>query len=141
MTTLTCALSLGGCQTAAQAPPSNVASTGEQKVVVRPGDTVVSAIGTPFYLVFKGVVCVASVAIAAPVAAVAALTESRFAPEIRRDLGDGVSKNCGPPYVLTPSQVASTRPEYRSTPEAEQPPLAGPDHPTPAPDGPKRLFP
>jgi hypothetical protein len=100
-------------------------------------------VGTPFYLLFKGVVCVASVAVAAPVAAVAALSESYYAPIARRELGDGVGKNCGPPYVLSPARVASTEPapEYRPKPMPEQPPAAGLEQPAPLPGGPKSLFP
>jgi hypothetical protein len=64
--------------------------------VVHPGDTAVSVVGTPFHLVFKSVACGASVAIAAPVAGNAALRESRYAPEVRRELGDGANQNCGP---------------------------------------------
>lgn len=63
---------------------------------MHPGDAALSAVGTPFYLVFKSVFCVAIAAIAAPVAGIAALSESRFASEARRDLGDGVDQNCGP---------------------------------------------
>ena len=99
---LGCAIPIGGCQTPAAEPtdPGN-------HTVVHPGDAAISVVGTPFYLVFKSVVCVASVAIAAPVAGLAALSESPIAPETRRDLGDGVSQNCGPPYVLSPYRVVS----------------------------------
>jgi hypothetical protein len=102
---LGCAMTIGGCQTSAPEPsdPGN-------HTVVHPGDAAASVVGTPLYLVFKSVACVASVAIAAPVAGVAALSESRLAPEVRRELGDGVSQNCGPPYVLSPYRVVSIAP-------------------------------
>lgn len=102
---LGCAMAIGGCQTPAPEPtaPGN-------HTVVHPGDAAVSVVGTPFYLVFKSVACVASVAITAPVAGVAALSESRLAPEVRRGLGDGVNQNCGPPYVLSPYRVVSVAP-------------------------------
>jgi hypothetical protein len=50
---------------------------------------------------FKSVVCVASVAIAAPIAGLLALD-----PDPRDDgietLGDGIENNCGPPWVISP---------------------------------------
>lgn len=140
---LACALSLVGCQTATQTAPERVASAAKQERAVHPGDAVVSVVGTPFYLIFKGVVCVASVAIAAPVAAVAALSESHYAPIARRELGDGVGKNCGFPYVLSPSRIAATERalEYQPTAKPEQPPAAGLEQTAPTPRGPTPLFP
>src|SRR5918996_729704 len=121
-------LALCGCQTA----PRDEMSTRES-ATVHPGDAVVSAVATPFYLVFKSVVCVASVAIAAPVAGIAALSESRFALEARRDLGDGVNQNCGPPYVLSPYRTvpAASAPEVSKGREAlqESPLAAAPEPP------------
>jgi hypothetical protein len=98
---LGCAIAIGGCQTPAPAPTDPDS---------HPGDVAVSVVGTPFYLVFKSVACVASVAIAAPMAGLAALSESPFAPEVRRGLGDGVNQNCGPPYALSPYRVVSVPP-------------------------------
>jgi hypothetical protein len=125
------ALALGGCQTAQTAPPDAVGAEGR---AVHPGDAVVSAVGTPFYLVFKGVVCVASVAIAAPVAGLVALSDSRYAPEVQESLGDGVSQNCGPPYVLRPYRTVSVEPApgprpMPPAPELERPPVPGPAKP------------
>jgi hypothetical protein len=135
MVALVCALSLGGCQT------RSAADTGDQEVVVHPGDSIVSAVGTPFYLAFKGVVCLASAVVAGPAAAVLAASEDRLAPEALRDLGDGMRQNCGPPYALSPYRVASAKPslEYRREPTPESPPAAGPG--PAAPKGPKALFP
>jgi DNA-binding XRE family transcriptional regulator len=148
---LGCALVIGGCQ--ASPPPASTEPI-THKTVAHPGDAAVSAVGTPFYLVFKSVFCVASVAIAAPVAGIAALSEGRFASEVRRDLGDGVSQNCGPPYVLSPSRTvsANTGPEISAGPEASlrPPPSAAPEppavstpekHPAPPTGGPVQLVP
>jgi hypothetical protein len=126
------ALALCGCQTA----PRDEMSTRES-ATVHPGDAVVSAVGTPFYVVFKGVVCVASVALAAPVAGFAALSDSRLVPEVQTTLGDGVSQNCGPPWVLQPARrVAVAEPsDLLPTPPAPEQPWI------PAPAEPKPLFP
>jgi hypothetical protein len=75
---LGCAIAIGGCQTPAPEPTDPDSHT-----VVHPGDAAVSVVGTPFYLVFKSVACVASVAISAPLAGLAALSESPFAPEVK----------------------------------------------------------
>jgi hypothetical protein len=135
MVTLVCALGLAGCQT------SSPAETGGQKEVMHPGDALVSAVGTPFYFVFKGAVCLASAVIAVPAAAIVASSESPLAPEARRDLGDGMKQNCGPPYVLSPYRVVSTEPapEHLPKPKPEQPPAAGPE--VAIPGGPRPLFP
>ncbi len=66
------------------------------------GRWAVAVIGTPFYLAFKTVVCGASLAIAAPTAAVVALSDTPYGMGVDT-LGDGVAANCGPPYVLSPS--------------------------------------
>jgi hypothetical protein len=97
---------LVGCETS----PTYSSSRKEQMTVLHPGDAVVSALGTPFYLAFKSVTCVVSAAIAAPLAGIAALSESHFAPEIRRGLGDGINENCGPPYVLSPYRAVPVEP-------------------------------
>jgi hypothetical protein len=126
---LGCAIVAGGCQ---MSPPPEPTGRGNHTAVVHPGDAAVSVVGTPFYLVFKSVVCVASVAIAAPVAGIAALSESRFALEARRELGDGVNQNCGPPYVLSPYRTvpASSVPEVSKAPEAlQEPPVAAAPEP------------
>lgn len=128
---LGCAIALGGCQTPAPEPidPDN-------HTVAHPGDAAVSVVGTPFYFVFKSVACVASVAIAAPMAGLAALSESPSAPEVRRGLGDGVNQNCGPPYVLSPYRVVSVAPppdrsKLSSPGQPTRPPTSVPDVPAP----------
>jgi hypothetical protein len=95
-----------GCETA----PTYSSSPGEHVTVVHPGDAAVSVVGTPFYLAFKGVACAVSAVIAAPVAGMAALNESHSDPKIREGLGDGLSRNCGPPYILSPYRVVSVEP-------------------------------
>lgn len=84
-------LSLTGCASAETEPSGGGTS---------PGDTFISIVGTPFLIAFKIPVCIASVAIAAPLAGAAALTPG--SGETRRTLGAGLAENCGPPYVLTP---------------------------------------
>jgi hypothetical protein len=151
LSALGCALVVGGCQ--ASPPPAPTEPT-THKTVIHPGDAALSVVGTPIYLVFKSVFCVASVAIAAPVAGIAALSESRFAPAARRDLGDGVSQNCGPPYVLSPYRTGSVNagPEGSAGPKAsptppsaaapEPPAVSTPEeHPAPPTGGPVKLLP
>lgn len=99
-------VALGSCQTA----PTYSGNSSEYVSVVHPGDAAVSVVGTPFYLAFKGVTCAVSAVIAAPVAGISAVSESRFAPKIREDLGDGLRQNCGPPYALSPYRVVSVEP-------------------------------
>jgi hypothetical protein len=135
-------VALGGCETA----PTYSSSPSEQMTVVHPGDAVASVLGTPFYLAFKGVTCAVSAAIAVPVAGIAALSESYFAPAIQRGLGDGINQNCGPPYVLSPYRVVSVEPkaDVPETPAPEQP-TGVPDVPapprSPAPGTPKMSMP
>jgi hypothetical protein len=73
-----------------------------------PGERVsyVSAVGTPFYVVFKIPACAATLAVAGPAAALqglAAPTQNGLQPDIRPTLDAGIADNCGPPYVLPPS--------------------------------------
>jgi hypothetical protein len=122
-----------GCETA----PTYSSSPGEHVTVVHPGDAAVSVVGTPFYLAFKGVACAVSAVIAAPVAGMAALNESHSDPKIREGLGDGLSRNCGPPYILSPYRVVSVEPTPNvpkmSAPRQSLEPAAGiPEMPTPA---------
>jgi len=65
------------------------------------GQWAVAIIGTPVYLAMKTVVCGASLVVAAPTAAVIALSDSPHAMGVDK-LGDGLAANCGPPYVLSP---------------------------------------
>lgn len=65
------------------------------------GEVAVAVIGTPFFWVFKGTVCAASLVVAAPASALIAVTGDPYGEGLEI-LGDGVATNCGPPYVLTP---------------------------------------
>lgn len=87
----TALLALAGCASSSPAPREDVAD----------------AVGTPFYIALKIPVCVATVAMAAPWAAVAGLSEPPpYAAENdpRPALDHGIRYNCGPPYVLTPRE-------------------------------------
>jgi hypothetical protein len=75
-----------------------------QRPATNAGEVAVSVVGTPFLLAFKAVVCAGSLVIAAPTAAVIALADGP-ASEGVEVLGDGVARNCGPPYILTPHGV------------------------------------
>lgn len=68
-------------------------------------EQVADVVGTPFYIAFKIPVCVATVALAAPWAGVAGLSDPPpYAADNdpRPALDHGIRRNCGPPYVLTP---------------------------------------
>jgi uncharacterized protein YceK len=67
------------------------------------GNWAVSIVGTPFLLVFRGVVCAGSLVVAAPTSAMLALANS---PEGLEILSDGIAQNCGGPYVLAPGDVS-----------------------------------
>jgi hypothetical protein len=82
-------LGLSGC---AAAPPDQQAST-------------VSAVGTPFLIGLKVPVCVATVLVAGPAAALqqlAAPNQDGLQPDIRPALDAGIDENCGPPDMVTP---------------------------------------
>lgn len=67
--------------------------------------TFVSVVGTPFLLAFKIPICAATVALAAPGAALSALAKpspNTAQPPLRPTLDEGVDDNCGPPYFLQP---------------------------------------
>ena len=110
-------LILGGCTAYHEkSPPSHPASLysdragygTDQAIDARgahgphAGQWAVAIIGTPVYLAFKTVICGASLVVAAPTAAVIAISDSPYAMGVDK-LGDGVATNCGPPYVLSPS--------------------------------------
>ncbi|HYM03024.1 MAG TPA: hypothetical protein VET85_08765 [Stellaceae bacterium] len=76
-------------------------------------DNAAIAVGTPFYLAAKIPVCVATVAIAAPIIGIGQLAKPTydrsmhtFQPstddDLRRTMRDGITDNCGPPYAVTP---------------------------------------
>jgi hypothetical protein len=129
-------VALAGCQTA----PTYSGNQSDDVTVVHPGNAAVSVVGTPFYLAFKGVTCAMSVLIAAPVAGISAVSESRSAPKIRENLGDGLRQNCGPPYALSPFRVVSVEPVPAAprTPALGQPPETPPGV-TDVPEPPRSL--
>lgn len=129
-------VALVGCQTA----PSPSGNANEHRTVLHAGDTVVSVIGTPFYLVFKGLACGASALVAAPVTGLAALSDSRFAPAIQDDLADGLARNCGPPYVLSPYRVVAAEPTL-DVPPGPAPPPEPPSNIPEAPAPPQSIEP
>jgi hypothetical protein len=96
-------LILAGCATR-PAGPTTVSTYGgsdvepaEEVSVTR---AVLNGVATPFYWVFKAVVCATTAVIAIPGAAVLALTEPTFEQRQREELDEGVARNCGPPYVI-----------------------------------------
>jgi hypothetical protein len=89
---------------AAAGPPPHAAPTPRHAVSSRPSDWALAIVGTPFVLGFRAVVCTASVVVAAPTAALFAVTED---PHGGFDyLRDGLAQNCGPPYVVPVPVVA-----------------------------------
>ena len=87
------ALFLAGC--ADSPPPAQPVSQ------VNPS----SVVGTPFLIALKVPVCIATVAIAGPAAALqqmAAPNQDRLQPDIRPALDAGIDQNCGPPYYVLP---------------------------------------
>ena len=107
------ACGLAGCASPPPEPPPDVAPRALEPQAAEPfareawaepgaGEWAVAAVGTPFFLVFKTVACVGSVAIAAPTSALIALGGHQAREEGLDVLGSGVSQNCGPPYVLSP---------------------------------------
>jgi len=113
-------VALGGCEAA----PTYSDNRSDLVTVVHPSNAAVSVVGTPFYLAFKGVTCAVSALIAAPVAGISAVSESRSVPKIQEGLGEGLRQNCGPPYALGPYRVVSVEPAPAAprTPELGQPP-------------------
>ena len=84
-------LMLAGCAEPPPSPPPQVSA--------------VSVVGTPFLIAFKVPVCVATLAIAGPAAALqqlAAPNQDGLQPDIRPALDAGIGENCGPPYAVLP---------------------------------------
>lgn len=80
--------------------PDRYAWTPEQRIAEETGSDIVNVVGTPFFALFKGVGCVASVLIATPVAVGLGLGDRDDRALIRADLDKGVGANCGGSYVL-----------------------------------------
>jgi hypothetical protein len=68
------------------------------------GGQVLAAIGTPFLIVAKVPVCVLTLVVAGPAAAVNELSEddNSLGQEVNQSLADGIDRNCGPPYAISP---------------------------------------
>ena len=96
-----CAAALAACAPRTEADNSNAVQTGPS--TPNAGSTLLSIIGTPFYLAFKIPVCAVTLAVSAPTAGASELTgDFADGQDLRRDLGEGVADNCGPPYAVTP---------------------------------------
>ena len=67
------------------------------------GQAIVSALGTPFYALFKATSCVVSTAIVVPSSAALELTDRARRPYEREALHAGLGHNCFGSYVLQPS--------------------------------------
>ncbi|MGH7319198.1 MAG: hypothetical protein ACRELA_06180 [Candidatus Rokuibacteriota bacterium] len=95
------ALGLAGCAARSARPVESYGTHAEPSPAERSAaGTILSVIGTPFFLAFKAAVCAATVVIAAPTAAILGLTDRAYEARQRQDLDEGFAKNCGPPYVL-----------------------------------------
>jgi len=79
-------LLLAGC-----ASDGGTASSGQG------GVSPVGVVGTPFLVLLKIPVCIATAVLGAPVAAAAAIAHH---PEAERGISDGIANNCGPPYTI-----------------------------------------
>jgi len=85
---------LGACSS----PPTPAAQANAAQPSA--SSVVLSVLGTPFLIAAKIPICVATVAVAAPVSGLSETVESGAIA--RRVMADGVQSNCGPPYLLTP---------------------------------------
>lgn len=66
----------------------------------RPDGGALATLGTPVYAVFKGVACVATVALAAPIAGAVALADRPDRAARTTELERGVAANCGGRWTL-----------------------------------------
>lgn len=80
--------------------PERYAWTPQERIAEDTGSDVLNVVGTPFYALFKGVGCVASVVIATPVAVGLSLGQREDRALIRSDLDRSVGTNCGGSYAL-----------------------------------------
>jgi hypothetical protein len=69
-----------------------------------PGEVFAGIVGTPFLIALKIPVCAATIAIAGPVGGMSSISNPADGEgqELRRNLGDGLVSNCGPPYIVGP---------------------------------------
>jgi hypothetical protein len=95
-------LALAACASSSGPPAADGGSApASTEPGASPAGWAVAVVGTPFALVFKGAICVASLAIAAPIAGLLVLDPDPYS-EGHEILGDGIANNCGPPYVISP---------------------------------------
>ena len=89
----------------------------------RASDVALSVVGTPFVLGFRAVVCAATAVVAAPVAALFAVSDDP------RDgfayLRYGLAHNCGPPYAVPLPSAADRAREPQFVRYAPEPPVVG----------------
>jgi hypothetical protein len=98
------ALSLTACATAPAGPPAtSEAETAPPAAAVSVGSQVVAVIGTPFYFIYKTVVCTATLVIAPPMSGLVAMTDRDDRQVIRRRIDEGTTQNCGGSWVLQPA--------------------------------------
>ncbi len=107
------ALAAAGCATGPP-PPGPAGARDAPSPAARAGGWALSVVGTPIYVVIKSAVCVATLAIAAPASALIAVNRPHASEAVRRGLAEGLSTNCGPPYVLAPPAPARPPPERPS---------------------------
>jgi hypothetical protein len=87
-------LLLGACATSPNPPDA----AGNQQPTA--STTVLSIIGTPFLIALKIPICAATLAVVAPAAGISETVTD--GAQARRVFADGLSSNCGPPYLLSP---------------------------------------
>ena len=66
------------------------------------GQAIATAIGTPFYALFKATTCIVSTVIAVPSSAALALTDRPQRTEEQEAIYAGLGRNCYGPYALEP---------------------------------------
>lgn len=66
------------------------------------GQAIVTALGTPFYALFKATTCLVSTVIVVPSSAALALTDREQRDGEREALHEGLGRNCFGPYALEP---------------------------------------
>lgn len=66
----------------------------------RPDGGALAAAGTPVYVLFKGLACAATAALAAPSAAALALTDRPDRAALQGELERGLAANCGGRWTL-----------------------------------------
>jgi len=98
------AVSLTACAAAPAGPSPGDGSAGAPPATSPSlGSLIVAVVGTPFYLVYKTVVCAATIVIAPPVAGLAAMTDREDKNVIRQRIDEGTTQNCGGSWVLSPT--------------------------------------